>query len=61
MRQYKLTVFEQNGEKILDETIEASDDEQAKKIGLKILTEQNFIHKTHRCVSPEGKLLLFHM
>lgn len=61
MKTYFLTAFEANGEKIVDERIEANNDEDAKKVGEKILAEKNLLEKTHRLVSPEGKLLLFHV
>ncbi len=57
---YKLTAFEANGEKILDETFQAENDEAAKKLGEELLAEKNLLDKTHRCTSPAGKLLLFH-
>ncbi|MCU9595329.1 YhzD family protein [Caldibacillus thermolactis] len=57
---YKCTAFEKNGEKLLDETIEADNDSEAKKLAEKLLEEKNLLNKTHRCVTPEGKLLLFH-
>ncbi|MCU9612526.1 YhzD family protein [Caldibacillus lycopersici] len=61
MQIYKLTVFEANGEKILDESIEAETDAQAKHLAEKILNEKNGLTKTHRLVSPEGRLILFHV
>jgi len=60
MKVYTLTVFEKNGEKLLDETFEAANDEEAKKIGEQKLKEKNFFEKTHRCTSPSGKLILFY-
>ncbi|WP_462408899.1 YhzD family protein [Neobacillus sp. Marseille-QA0830] len=60
MKMYKLTAFEANGEKILDETFQAENDEAAKKLGEELLAEKNLLDKTHRCTSPAGKLLLFH-
>lgn len=60
MKNYKLTVFEKNGEKLLDESFEAANDVEAKEKGTEILVSQGFTEKTHRCTSPEGKLLLFH-
>lgn len=60
MSVYTLTVFEPNGEKLLDETFEAVNDSEAKKAGEARLKDLNFTHKTHRCTSPAGKLLLFH-
>ncbi|MCL6572067.1 MAG: hypothetical protein K6T88_10350 [Bacillus sp. (in: Bacteria)] len=60
MKTYKLTAFETNGEKILDESFNADHDVAAKELGEKLLSEKNLVEKTHRCTSPSGKLLLFH-
>ncbi|TXL63979.1 hypothetical protein FHP05_09820 [Cerasibacillus terrae] len=60
MKTYVLTVYEKNGENLLDETFEAADDEKAKEIGEKTLTEKGYQDHTYRCVSPDAKLLLFH-
>jgi hypothetical protein len=60
MKTYKLTAFEANGEKLIDEAFQADHDEAAKDIAEKMLSEKNLQEKTHRCTSPSGKLLLFH-
>jgi hypothetical protein len=60
MKTYKLTAFEENGEKILDESFQAENDDSAKKLGEQLLSEKNLLERTHRCTSPSGKLLLFH-
>ncbi|MEC5423708.1 YhzD family protein [Virgibacillus sp. C22-A2] len=60
MRSYVLTVFEQTGEKLLDETFTAASDDEAKEIGQKRLTDEGYGDHTHRCVTPEAKLILFH-
>lgn len=60
MKVYKITAFEKNGEKILEETIEANNDAEAKKLGEELLSEKGLLEKTHRLTSPAGKLLLFH-
>ncbi|WP_163971350.1 YhzD family protein [Oceanobacillus halotolerans] len=60
MRTYTLTAFEKNGEKRLDETFTAETNEEAKEIGKKRLAEKQLLEHTHRCVSPEAKLILFH-
>ncbi|PFP30372.1 hypothetical protein COJ96_06580 [Bacillus sp. AFS073361] len=60
MKTYKLTSFESNGEKILDESFQAEHDDAAKELGQKLLAEKNLLERTHRCSSPSGKLLLFH-
>ena len=59
METYKLTAFEPNGEKLIDESFQAGNDNEAKEIGLKMLEEKNLSEKTHRCTSPRGKLILF--
>ena len=60
MKTYTLTIFEKNGKKSLDQFFEAESDEEAKSLGLQLLQEHASEDKTHRCTSPEGKLLLFH-
>lgn len=60
MKTYTLTVFEKTGEKLLDETFTAANDEEAKRIGEQKLKEKQFEHKTHRCTTSSGKLILFH-
>lgn len=60
METYKLTAFEQTGEKLIDESFQASNDDEAKEIGARMLEEKNLSEKTHRCTSPRGKLILFH-
>ena len=60
MRNYFLTVFAPDGEKLLDETFTAENNDEAKKIGEGKLAEHNYQEHTHRCVSPEAKLVLFH-
>jgi YhzD-like protein len=59
MSMYYLTVFEKNGEKLLDESFEAQSDQEAKEIGERKLKEKNLFEKTHRCTSSAGKLVLF--
>jgi len=59
MGTYYLTVFEKNGEKLLDESFEAQSENEAKEIGQRKLEEQNYTDKTHRCTSAAGKLVLF--
>ena len=60
LKNYVLTVFERTGKTLLDETFSAQDDEQAKEIGLTRLSEEGYEAYTHRCVSPDGRLILFH-
>lgn len=60
MHTYTLTVFSKKGEKLLDETLEASDNNEAKVTGNARLSEAGYSDHTHRCVSSDGKLVLFH-
>lgn len=60
MRIYKLTAFESTGKVIMDDTLEATSDEEAKEKGHAILEEKELLEQTHRLASPAGKLLLFH-
>ncbi|SDQ85887.1 YhzD-like protein [Virgibacillus subterraneus] len=60
MRTYVLTVFDKSGEKLLDESFEAPSNDEAKKIGAARLDEEGYSEHTHRCVSPDAKLVLFH-
>ncbi len=60
MNSYKLTAFSKNGEKLLDESFEAENDEKAKELGKHLLVEKNLNNTTFRCTSAKGKLILFH-
>lgn len=60
LRNYVLTVFNPDGEKLLDESFTAENDDAAKKIGQDKLAEKGYSEHTHRCVNPEAKLILFH-
>lgn len=59
MNIYRLTAFEANGEKIIDEAIEAKEEVEAKNKAEILLSEKQANEKTHRLVSPDGKLILF--
>jgi len=60
MAEYALTVFSKQGEKLLDETFTAQNDQEAKSIGQTKLKEDGYEEHTHRCVSPDARLVLFH-
>jgi len=60
MKTYTLTVFDKTGEKLLDESFTAENNADAKTKGSARLVEIGFSEYTHRCVSPEAKLVLFH-
>lgn len=60
LKTYTVTAFEKDGKKIIDQTFTANNDAEAKTKGEEILRENEALEKTHRVVSPEGRLLLFH-
>lgn len=60
MNTYILTAFKKDGKKVLDETFEATNNEEAKALGMKRLKEADVDEHTHRCVTSDGKLILFH-
>lgn len=60
MRNYYLTVYNPDGEVLLDETFTAENDGQAKEVGEKKLSEEGYLEHTHRCVNDKAKLILFH-
>jgi len=60
MKNYVLTVFSKSGEKLLDEPFTAQNDEEAKVIGTKRLEEEKYDTYTHRCVTEDARLILFH-
>lgn len=60
MKTYKLTAYEPKGNIIMDDSLEASTDEEAKEKGYSILEEKELLETTHRLASPTGKLILFH-
>ncbi|KGX85286.1 YhzD family protein [Pontibacillus litoralis] len=60
MKNYFLTVFAPDGSSLLDETVQASSDQEAKELGHKKLDEQGYTEHTHRLVAPEGHMVLFH-
>ncbi|WP_110929001.1 YhzD family protein [Bacillus massiliglaciei] len=57
---YKLTVFDPSGEKLLDESINAENNNDAKEIAERILEEKGYEERTHRCTAPDGKMIVFH-
>lgn len=60
MSDYVLTVFEKSGEKLLDETIQASNDAEGKILAEQMLKEKGYEEYTHRFVAPNARLVLFH-
>jgi hypothetical protein len=60
MKNYVLTVFDKSGEKLLDETFQANNEEEAKTIGEQKLADQNYLEHSYRCTTSAGKLILFH-
>lgn len=60
VKEYVLTVFEKSGDPLMDESFEAQNDEEAKAIGQRKLAEKGYEEHTHRCVSQNARLVLFH-
>ncbi|MFC0015980.1 MULTISPECIES: YhzD family protein [Allobacillus] len=60
MKTYFLTVYSKTGEALLNESFEAENDEAATTMGKEKLSESGHADITHRLVSPDGRLLLFH-
>lgn len=59
MKNYVLTVFSKSGEKLLDESFTAQNDDEAKEIGKTRLREEGYLEQTHRLVTEDARLLLF--
>ncbi|MGD7045194.1 YhzD family protein [Jeotgalibacillus proteolyticus] len=57
---YKLTAFDEKGTLLFEDSFQAEKDEDAKEIGKQKFEEKGLSDRTHRLVSPRGKLLLFH-
>ncbi|WP_188207048.1 YhzD family protein [Alkalibacillus aidingensis] len=60
MKTFYLTVYAKSGENLLDEPFEANHDQEAKEIGQEKLKQHQYEETTHRCVAPDGRLVLFH-
>lgn len=59
MKNYVLTVFSKSGEKLLDESFTAQNDDEAKEKGKTRLREEGYLEQTHRLVTEDARLLLF--
>lgn len=55
---YYLTVFETDGEKLLDEGFQAHSELEAKEISQQKLLDKNYSDKIYRCTTASGKLIL---
>lgn len=60
MKMYIVTAFDKKGEKLYEESFEAPNNDEAKKIGQRVLEENKYENMTHRVTSPAGELVLFH-
>lgn len=58
MEKYIITAFEKSGETVLDESFDAQDDKEAKKVGEELLKQKGFENHTARVVSSAGKLIV---
>jgi|HigsolmetaAR206D_1030411.scaffolds.fasta_scaffold03171_1 hypothetical protein len=60
MPNYIITVYEKDGTKLVDETIEAENDREGRKKGEAWLVEHGYENHTSRVTSTSGKLIHFH-
>ncbi|WP_245921020.1 YhzD family protein [Melghirimyces profundicolus] len=54
-----MTVFDQEGNKLVDEALEAKSDSEAKEKGQAILREKEYSHLPYRIVHRSGRLVEF--
>lgn len=60
MNEYVLTVFSKLGEKLIDEAFTAENNDAAKTIAKQRLAEESYQEFTHRLVTANASLILFH-
>ncbi|MBU9720734.1 MULTISPECIES: YhzD family protein [Bacillaceae] len=60
MAKYFITAYDKTGKHLLDETFEASNDKQAKELGIQRLEEENSLENPSRVVRSSGGLVHFH-
>ncbi|HLS07166.1 MAG TPA: YhzD family protein [Bacillota bacterium] len=60
MKNYYITVFEKNGKLLIEKSFQAATDDEAKNEAFNFLTHEGYAEQTHRCVSEDANLLLFH-
>lgn len=60
MNEYVLTVFSKTGGKLLDEAFTEENDAAAKDTAKQRLVEETYEEFTHRLVTANAKLILFH-
>ncbi|RKL68523.1 hypothetical protein CR203_00235 [Salipaludibacillus neizhouensis] len=60
MSKYYLTAFGKAGEHLVNETLEATSDNEAKEIGMKKLEEKELLNHSSRIVKSSGGLVHFH-
>ncbi|WP_124726804.1 YhzD family protein [Staphylospora marina] len=56
---YHITVYEPDGQVLLDEAIEASSDQEARDKGLALIAEKGYDAKPHRIFHVSGRLVSF--
>ncbi len=59
MKTYTLTVFDESGEKLLEETFEAPNDDDAKQIGGNRIEDEGYGKRNYRVTSSAGELVMF--
>lgn len=60
MRKYFITAYDKTGNHLMNDVIEASDDQAGRESGMKKLEEEELLLHTSRVVNSKGKLLYFH-
>lgn len=60
MQTFYLTAFSKKGETLLNTTIEAENDTDGKRLAKQTLQKENLSETTHRLVTSDARLLLFH-
>lgn len=58
MKSYLITVYDNKGKKLIEETFQAENDQKARNQGKERLQQQGFTNHTSRVTSELGKLIL---
>lgn len=60
MYKYFVTAYDKSGKHLLNDVLEAGDDQAGRENGMKKLEDENLLLHTSRVVNSKGKLLYFH-
>jgi hypothetical protein len=56
---YQMTVFDNEGNKLVDQSLEAENDVEAREKGLAWLAEKEYLNHPYRIVHSSGRLVAF--